>query len=96
MGRWLLARHEHAPGNGAGTTLPRTDNYIWAQLAEPSLTAGLIAVGHHLPCQPDEFIRLKDRGSLEVGQRADIIALEPDLGICQAYVAGERMLPQGS
>lgn len=36
-------------GNGSATRLPRTDNYIWAQLAEPQLTAGLIADGHHLP-----------------------------------------------
>lgn len=36
-------------GNGAAALLPRHDNYIWAQLAEPSLTAGLIADGHHLP-----------------------------------------------
>jgi N-acetylglucosamine-6-phosphate deacetylase len=36
-------------GNGAHATLPRHPNYIWAQLAEPRLSAGLIADGHHLP-----------------------------------------------
>lgn len=36
-------------GNGSAAMLPRHDNYIWAQLAESSLTAGLIADGQHLP-----------------------------------------------
>lgn len=36
-------------GNGAHATLPRHPNYIWSQLAEDRLTAGLIADGHHLP-----------------------------------------------
>lgn len=36
-------------GNGCHATLPRHDNYIWEQLANDSLTASLIADGHHLP-----------------------------------------------
>jgi N-acetylglucosamine-6-phosphate deacetylase len=36
-------------GNGAHATLRRHPNYIWAQLAEDSLTASLIVDGHHLP-----------------------------------------------
>ncbi len=36
-------------GNGAHGVLPRHPNYLWSQLAEPRLTAGLIADGHHLP-----------------------------------------------
>jgi N-acetylglucosamine-6-phosphate deacetylase len=36
-------------GNGAHATLPRHPNYIWTQLAEARLSAGLIADGHHLP-----------------------------------------------
>lgn len=36
-------------GNGAHAVLPRHPNYLWAQLAEPRLAAGLIADGHHLP-----------------------------------------------
>lgn len=36
-------------GNGAHPTLPRHPNYLWAQLADDRLTAGLITDGHHLP-----------------------------------------------
>lgn len=36
-------------GNGAHGVLPRHPNYIWSQLAEPRLRAGVIADGHHLP-----------------------------------------------
>lgn len=36
-------------GNGAHAVLPRHPNYLWSQLADDRLTAGLIADGHHLP-----------------------------------------------
>ncbi len=36
-------------GNGAHAVLPRHPNYLWTQLAEPRLMAGVIADGHHLP-----------------------------------------------
>jgi N-acetylglucosamine-6-phosphate deacetylase len=36
-------------GNGAHAQLPRHPNYIWDQLGEDRLTAGIIADGHHLP-----------------------------------------------
>jgi N-acetylglucosamine-6-phosphate deacetylase len=36
-------------GNGAHAVLPRHPNYIWEQLADDRLTAGLIFDGHHLP-----------------------------------------------
>jgi N-acetylglucosamine-6-phosphate deacetylase len=36
-------------GNGAHAVLPRHPNYLWTQLAEPRLAAGVIADGHHLP-----------------------------------------------
>lgn len=36
-------------GNGSHPLLPRHENYLWAQMAEDRLTAGLIADGHHLP-----------------------------------------------
>lgn len=35
-------------GNGAHAVLPRHPNYIWDQLAEDRLDAGIIADGHHL------------------------------------------------
>jgi N-acetylglucosamine-6-phosphate deacetylase len=36
-------------GNGSHPMLHRLHNYIWAQLAEDRLAAGLICDGHHLP-----------------------------------------------
>lgn len=36
-------------GNGAHAVLPRHPNYLWTQLAEFRLAAGVIADGHHLP-----------------------------------------------
>ncbi len=42
-------------GNGAHPVLPRHPNYLWDQLAEDRLTAGLIADGFHLP---DEVLRV--------------------------------------
>lgn len=38
-------------GNGAHAVLPKTNNYIWTQLAEDRLTAGFIVDGIHLPAQ---------------------------------------------
>lgn len=47
-------------GNGSHRTLPRFPNYLWDQLAEDRLTAGLIADGHHLPPEVVKtFIRAK-------------------------------------
>lgn len=36
-------------GNGSHLQLPRHPNYLWEQLADDRLSAGLIADGHHLP-----------------------------------------------
>lgn len=36
-------------GNGAHGNLPRHPNYIWQQLGDPRLYAGVITDGHHLP-----------------------------------------------
>lgn len=36
-------------GNGSHAMIPRHHNYIWEQLAEDGLTAGIITDGHHLP-----------------------------------------------
>jgi len=54
------ARHCTHLGNGAHATLPRHPNYIWEQLAEDRLYAGIIADGHHLPpAVVKSFIRAK-------------------------------------
>lgn len=54
------ARHCTHLGNGAHAQLPRHPNYIWEQLAEDRLTAGIIADGHHLPPSVvKSFVRAK-------------------------------------
>jgi len=47
-------------GNGSHPTLHRLCNYLWAQLAEDRLMAGLIVDGHHLPPEVVKvFVRAK-------------------------------------
>jgi len=36
-------------GNGSHAMIPRHQNYIWEQLADDRITAGIITDGHHLP-----------------------------------------------
>lgn len=36
-------------GNGVMAQVPRHPNLLWEQIADPTLSAGLIADGHHLP-----------------------------------------------
>jgi N-acetylglucosamine-6-phosphate deacetylase len=55
-------------GNGAQLMLPRHPNYIWEQLAEDSLWAGIIGDGFHLPeAVLKVFLRAK-------GQRAMLVS----------------------
>ena len=47
-------------GNGSHPMLHRLHNYVWAQLAEDELVAGLICDGHHLPPEVVKvFVRAK-------------------------------------
>jgi N-acetylglucosamine-6-phosphate deacetylase len=47
-------------GNGSHPMLHRLHNYVWAQLAEDELVAGLICDGHHLPSEVVKvFVRAK-------------------------------------
>ncbi|NQU25696.1 MAG: amidohydrolase family protein [Candidatus Nealsonbacteria bacterium] len=47
-------------GNGSHPTIHRLSNYIWPQLADDRLVAGLIADGHHLPPEVVKtFVRAK-------------------------------------
>jgi N-acetylglucosamine-6-phosphate deacetylase len=61
-------------GNGTAALLPRHDNVIWSQLAEPRLLASVIFDGHHLPASlmrvfyavkgPDALILISDAVAL--------------------------------
>lgn len=50
-------------GNGSPSMIPRLKNFIWKQLAEDRLSAGLIADGFHLPDYTlQAFVRCKGPG----------------------------------
>jgi len=66
-------------GNGCPNTIPRHDNVLIHQLAEPRLKAGLITDGHHLP---EDFIRVAFRckgaeGIFIVSDAAPVAGLPP-------------------
>jgi len=68
-------------GNGLPNTLPRLANPIWAGLAEDSLTAMIIADGHHLPrAALTAIVRTKGAGRLiVVSDAAPLAGLPPGL-----------------
>ncbi len=57
-------------GNGCAGMIPRLKNHIWKQLADDSLTAGIIADGYHVPADvlkvmyrtkgPDKIVLVSD------------------------------------
>jgi N-acetylglucosamine-6-phosphate deacetylase len=52
-------------GNGSHPVIPRLENYIWEQLAEDRLSAGIISDGFHLPeAVLKVFTRVKGPGRL--------------------------------
>ena len=66
-------------GNGCPNTIPRHDNVLFHQLAEPGLLAGLITDGHHLP---EDFIRVACKckgpeGVFIVSDAAPVAGLPP-------------------
>ncbi len=68
-------------GNGCPNLLPRHDNVLVHQLVNDSLTAGLIADGHHLP---EDFLRVAFRCKgpdriFIVSDSAPIAGLEPGI-----------------
>jgi N-acetylglucosamine-6-phosphate deacetylase len=61
-------------GNGAHSMIARHPNYLWTQLAEPRLTAGFIADGHHLSA--DAFaVMLRAKGIARAFLVSDSAAL---------------------
>ncbi|MET3804386.1 N-acetylglucosamine-6-phosphate deacetylase [Nakamurella sp. UYEF19] len=83
-------------GNGAPLMLPRHPNLIWAQLAAPELTAGLIADGFHLDGDTlRAMIRAKGRSGSFLVSDAVALAGQPP-GLYRTPVGGEVELdPEG-
>jgi len=82
-------------GNGSHAMLPRHRNYLWAQMADDRLTAGLIVDGHHLP--PDvvkSIIRAKEPGRcVLVSDLSGYAGLAP--GRYQTDLCDLEILPTG-
>ena len=82
-------------GNGSHAMLPRHQNYLWAQMAEDRLTAGLIADGHHLP--PDlvkSIVRAKEPcRCVLVSDLSGYAGLAP--GVYQTELCDLEILPTG-
>lgn len=56
-----------------------------------SLGVGLAQVSRMLSEIPAQYMGLTDRGSLRVGQRADVVVLDDDFKVQGVYVAGRRV-----
>ena len=83
-------------GNGSHAMLPRHRNYVWAQLAEDRLWAGLIVDGRHLP--PDvvkTFVRAKQiERCVLVSDMSGLAGLPP--GRYSTTLSDVEILPDGS
>ncbi|WP_127584252.1 N-acetylglucosamine-6-phosphate deacetylase [Paenibacillus koleovorans] len=82
-------------GNGAHPYIKRHPNYIWSQLAEDSLWAGLIADGHHLPVATlKAMIRVKGRKAILTSDAVHLAGMPP--GRYTSHMNGEVVLePNG-
>ena len=96
-------------GNGAQPIIRRHPNYIWSQLAEDRLSAGLIVDGHHLPAEVvKSFVRAKGASRcILVSDMSGSAGLPPgrytttlcDLEILEdgrVVVAGQRQILAGA
>ncbi|GAB2553846.1 N-acetylglucosamine-6-phosphate deacetylase [Gracilibacillus alcaliphilus] len=80
-------------GNGAHVLLPRHPNYLWDQLAEDSLTASVIADGHHLPKPVLKVVhRVKGEQMILVSDSVALAGLAP--GAYTSPVGGEVILTE--
>ena len=82
-------------GNGSHAVLPRHRNYLWAQMADDRLTAGLIVDGHHLP--PDvvkTIVRAKEPSRcVLVSDLSGFAGLAP--GVYETELCDLEILPTG-
>ncbi|GAB3418054.1 N-acetylglucosamine-6-phosphate deacetylase [Flindersiella endophytica] len=75
-------------GNGAHATIKRHPNYLWTQLADDRLAAGLIADGHHLPADTlTVMLRAKGEQAFLVSDAVALAGERP--GVYQTPVGGE-------
>lgn len=78
-------------GNATHQLLPRHPNYIWEQLAQDKLTAGIIADGFHLPDSVLKIIfRVKKQKAVLVSDSTALAGMPP--GAYEAPVGGRVVL----
>ena len=78
-------------GNGAHPMLPRHPNYIWEQLAQDQLSAGVIADGFHLPVSVLKvFLKAKAEQLFLVSDAVYLSGLEP--GEYDTHIGGQVVL----
>ncbi len=82
-------------GNGCHRSLPRHHNYVWEQLAEDRLSAGLIADGFHLPpAVLAVFLRAKGERAFLVSDAVYLAGQAP--GAYSTHIGGNVVLtPEG-
>lgn len=82
-------------GNGAHLMLPRHPNYIWEQLSQDGLTAGIIADGFHLPDSVLKvFLRTKGEKAVLVSDAVYLSGMAP--GVYDNHIGGRVVLtPEG-
>jgi len=78
-------------GNGAPLMLPRNNNFIFEQLAQPKLCATLIADGFHLP---NSFLKIalqvKSDNAVLVSDSTQFAGMKP--GIYKTHIGGKVLL----
>lgn len=80
-------------GNGAHPYIKRHPNYIWAQLAEDRLWAGLIADGFHLPMSTLKvMIRTKGRKAILTSDAVNLAGMPP--GKYQTHINDDVVLEE--
>jgi N-acetylglucosamine-6-phosphate deacetylase len=78
-------------GNGAHSRLPRHPNYIWDQLANDELWAGIIGDGFHLPTSVLKVIqKVKGSRTILVSDAVHLAGLNP--GVYETHVGGKVVL----
>jgi len=81
-------------GNGVRAELSRHPNLLWSQIADPTLDAGLIADGHHLPMSVLETV-IRAKGIDHCFLVSDSVALGGSpAGRYRAVVGGEVTLSE--
>lgn len=81
-------------GNGAHAIVKRHPNYLWTQLADDRLSAGLIADGHHLP-DDTLTVMLRAKGLDRAFLVSDAVALAGEApGVYKTPVGGQVELSE--